>query len=141
MLQSSVIGPLFFIICFDNLSQGLKSKSNILLLIFPYFAKRFISECLTLDVDLLKIQDYAYQQKMSFIPDQTKQSQKFIFSRARNIAQQWNTVLAINRAIWKAILMKSYIGVSTGMSLSKLDRLQSCTCFIRLFNCSANLSL
>lgn len=88
MLQSSVIGPLFFIICFDNLSQGLKSKSNILLLIFPYFAKRFISECLTLDVDLLKIQDYAYQQKMSFIPDQTKQSQKFIFSRARNIAQQ-----------------------------------------------------
>ena len=38
-----------------------------------------------LNSDLLKIQDWAYQWKMSFNPDRTKQAQEIIFSREENV--------------------------------------------------------
>ena len=38
----------------------------------------------TLNSDLLKIQDWAYQWKMSLKPDRTKQAQEIIFSRKKN---------------------------------------------------------
>ena len=38
-----------------------------------------------LNNDLLKIQDWAYQWKMSFNPDRTKQAQEIIFSREKNV--------------------------------------------------------
>ena len=41
----------------------------------------------TLNSDLLKIQDWAYQLNMSFNPDRTKQAQEIIFSGKKNAAR------------------------------------------------------
>ena len=68
VLQGSVLGPLFFLVYINDLPEGLNSE-----------VKLFVD-----DTSLLNIQDWAYQWKMSFNPDRTKQAQEIIFSRKKN---------------------------------------------------------
>ena len=81
--QGSVLGPLFFLIYINDPPKGLNSEVNF----FADDASLFsIVNCVntsasTRNNDLLKLQDWAYQWKMSFNPDRTKQSQEIIFSR------------------------------------------------------------
>ena len=68
VLQGSVLGPLFFLVYINDLPEGLNSE-----------VKLFVD-----DTSLFNIQDWAYQWKMSFNPDRTKQAQEIIFSRKKN---------------------------------------------------------
>ena len=76
--QRSVFGPLFVLIYINDLPQELNSEVNL----FAYDTSLFSIFCvntsaLTLNSDLLKTQDWAYQWKMSFNPEQIKQAQEF----------------------------------------------------------------
>ena len=78
--QGSVLGALFFLIYIDDLPEGLNSEVKHFADDTSLFS---IVNCVntsasTLNSDLSKIQDWAYQWKMSFNPDRTKQVQEII---------------------------------------------------------------
>ena len=86
MPQGSVLRPLFFLIYINDLPQGLNSEVKLFVDDTSLFS---IANCVntstsTLNSDLLKIQDWAYQWKISFNPDGTKQAQEIRFSRKKN---------------------------------------------------------
>ena len=82
VLQGSILGPLLFLIYINDLSDNLTNN-----------AKRFADDTLfsvvhdvntsakKLNNDLKKVNDWAFQWKMSFNPDPNKQAQDVIFSR------------------------------------------------------------
>ena len=82
VLQGSILGPLLFLIYINDLSDNLTNN-----------AKRFADDTLfsvvhdvntsakKLNNDLQKVNDWAFQWKMSFNPDPNKQAQEVIFSR------------------------------------------------------------
>ena len=82
ILQGSILGPLLFLIYINDLSDNLTNN-----------AKRFADDTLfsvvhdvntsakKLNNDLKKVNDWAFQWKMSFNPDPNKQAQEVIFSR------------------------------------------------------------
>ena len=81
VLQGSILGPLLFLIYINDLSDNLTNN-----------AKRFADDTLfsvvhdvntsakKLNNDLKKVNDWAFQWKMSFNPDPNKQAQEVIFS-------------------------------------------------------------
>ena len=81
VLQGSILGPLLFLIYINDLSDNLTNN-----------AKRFADDTLFSVVhdvntsakksnnDLKKVNDWAFQWKMSFNPDPNKQAQEVIFS-------------------------------------------------------------
>ena len=81
--QGSVLGPLFFLIYInDRLNSEVKLfADNTSLFSIVNCVNTSAS---TLNSDLLKIQDWAYQWKMSFNQDRTKQAQEIIISRKKN---------------------------------------------------------
>ena len=84
--QRSVLGPLFFLIYINDLALILNSEAKLFADDTSLFS---IVNCVnnsssTLNSDLLKIQDWSYQWKMSYNPDQTKEAKKVIFSRKKN---------------------------------------------------------
>ena len=86
VLQGSVLGPLFFLIYINDLPEGVNSEVKLFADDTSLFS---IVNCVntsasTLNSDLLKIQGWAYQWKMLFNPDRTKQAQEIIFSRKKN---------------------------------------------------------
>ena len=75
-----ILGPLFFLIYINDLPQGLISDVNLFaddtsLFSIDNCAKASAS---VLDSDLLKIQNWAYQWRISFNPDRAKQAQEVI---------------------------------------------------------------
>ena len=65
---------------------------------------------LTLNSDMLKIQDWAYQWKMSLNQDRTKQAQEIIFSRKKN-ATTYPTPFFNNSEI-KLSSNRKYLGLT-----------------------------
>ena len=80
--QSSILGPLLFLIYINNLSNGIISDVKLL----ADDTSIFLTVCApntmadSLNKDLQKISEWGYKWKMSFNPDPTKQAQEVIFS-------------------------------------------------------------
>ena len=82
-----ILGPLLFLTYINNLSNDIKSKCKL----FPDDTSLVsVFECSVINIstndlnhDLEKISEWAFQQKMKFNPDPTKQTQKLIFSRKK----------------------------------------------------------
>ena len=80
--QGSILGPLFFLIYINDLSKNLSSITKL-------FADDISIFSVVHDVDLsakqlnddLKIFEWAFQWKMAFNPDLSKQVQEIVFSR------------------------------------------------------------
>ena len=107
--QGSVLGTLFFLI---YIPEGLNSEVKL----FPDDTSLFsIVNCVntsasTLNSDLLKIQDWAYQWKMSFNPDRTKQAQEIIFSRKKNATT--HPPLVFNNSEIKLSSIQKHLGLT-----------------------------
>ena len=80
--QGSILGPLFFLIFIDDLSEILKSTVKLFaddISIF-HVAKDPNTSAEILNHDLTRISEWAYKRKMSFNPDPSKQAQEVLFS-------------------------------------------------------------
>ena len=84
--QRSILGPLFFLIYINDLSDGLTSDPKLFVddTILFFVAQNINSTANDLNSDLMKISDWAFQWKIKFDPDPKKQPQKMIFSRKIN---------------------------------------------------------
>ena len=81
--QGSVLGPLFFLIYINDLSDNVESNCKIFAddtsLFYKVFDKH-VSRA-TLNKDLELINNWAFQWKMQFNPDRNKQAQEIYFSK------------------------------------------------------------
>ena len=87
--QGSILGPLFFLIYINDLSKDISSTVKLFAddtSIFSVVDDVNVS-VMQLNNDLLKISKWAYQWKMSFNSDVSKQAQEVVFSRkSHNLA-------------------------------------------------------
>ena len=79
--QGSILGPLFFLIYINNFSKDISSTVKLFVDDTSIFtvADDVNVSVLQLNNDLLKISKWAYQWKMSFNPDVSKQAQEVFF--------------------------------------------------------------
>ena len=84
--QGSILGPLFFLIYINDLSDGLTSNPKLLADDTSLFSvvQNINSRANDLNSDLIKISDWAFQWKLRFNPDHKKQAHEVIFSRKTN---------------------------------------------------------
>ena len=84
--QGSTLGPLIFLIYVNDLPDGLKSECKLFagdtsLVSVVHDISTSASD---INNDLTLISNWAFQWKMSFNPDPSKQAQEIIFSRKKN---------------------------------------------------------
>ena len=75
--QGSILGPLLFLIYINDLTEGLTTNVKL----FPDDTSLFSVVHDTQTSDLNLINNWAFQWKMNFNPDPTKQAHEVIFSR------------------------------------------------------------
>ena len=81
--QGSILGLLLFLICINDLSENLASNPKLFADDTSLFSavKNVDASNIDLNNNLKKIEEWAFQWKMNFNPDPTKQAQELIFSR------------------------------------------------------------
>ena len=84
--QGSILGPLFFLIYINGLSDDLTANPKLFADDTSLFSviQNINSTANDLNSDLMKISKWAFQWKMRFNPDPKKQVEKVIFSRKIN---------------------------------------------------------
>ena len=95
-LQSSILGSLLFLIYVNDIPNGLKSKRKLFAGDTSLFSVAHDVNTSSSDInsDLKLISDWAFQWKMSFDPDPSKQTQEIIFGR-KKIKPSYPSVIAI----------------------------------------------
>ena len=83
--QGSILGPLLFLNCINDLPKGLSSNAKLFADDTSLFSVIHDSSTTRneLNDDLVKINNWAYQWKMSFNPDPKKQAQEGIFCKKK----------------------------------------------------------
>ena len=85
VLEGSSLGPLLFLIYINDLPNGLKNECKLFADDTSLFSiAHDVNTCASdINNDLKLISDWAFQWKMSFNPDPSKQAQEVIFSRKK----------------------------------------------------------
>ena len=84
--QGSILGPLFFLVYINDLSDGLISNPKLFAddTSLFFFIHNINSTANDLNSDFMKISNWAFQWKMRFNPEPNKQAQEVVFSRKIN---------------------------------------------------------
>ena len=94
--QGSILGPLLFLIYINDLSDNLTSNAKLFADDTSLFSvvHDVNTSAKELNDDLKKADDWAFQWKMSFNPDSSKQAQEVIFSHQSN--RSTHSLLVLN---------------------------------------------
>ena len=116
--QGSILGPLLFLVYINDISSDLECDVKLFAddtCLFSVIDDP-IESSIALNNDLRKIQQWAYQWKMAFNPDPSKQAQEVIFSRKR--LQVNHPDLYFNESIVEKTSSQKHLGVILDEKLS-----------------------
>ena len=116
--RGSVLAPLLLLIYINDLSDNLSSNVKLFAddtSLFSVIHDINISAG-ELNEDLKKISEWAFQWKMIFNPDATKQAQEVIFSR--KIKKTTHPPLVFNNAIVSQTNSQKHLGVTLDLKLT-----------------------
>ena len=109
--QGSILGPLLFLIYINDISENLESNVKLFADDTSIFSVVFDPNlsAVKLNNDLSKIQNWAYQWKMSFNPDPNKQAQEVVFSRKNK--KPYHPDLVFNQSNVKRTSSQKHLGL------------------------------
>ena len=116
--QGSILGPLLFLIYINDLSGDLSSKAKLFADDTSLFSvtHEITTSANKLNNDLKKISDWAFQGKISFNADPSKQAQEAIFSRKlKNVS---HPPLAFNNANVSSCKSQKRLGILLDLKLT-----------------------
>ena len=123
--ESSILGPLLFLIYMNGLSENLVSNPKLFADDTSLFSVIFDKDlsAKNLNDDLNRINNWAFQWKMSFNPDPNKQAQEVIFSR--KIQKSSQPSLIFNNNIVTQSLTQKHLGMFLNTKLDLQEYLKS----------------
>ena len=116
--QGSILGPLLFIIYINDLSDGLSSNAKLFADDTSLFSvvRDINTSAIELHKDLKKINDWAFQWKMTFNLDRSKQAQEIIFSR--KLKNAMHPPLLFNSSNVSQVNSQKHLGVTLDVKLT-----------------------
>ena len=123
--QGSIVGPLFFLIYFNDLSDNLITNPKLFADDTSLFSIVHDPNSTANDLsnDLAKINDCAYQCKMNFNPDPFKQAQEVLFFR--KIKSQNHLCLHFNNNPVNQTSLQKHLGMYLDPKLDFLEHLKN----------------
>ena len=123
--QGSILGPLFFFIYIDNLSDDLSSNPKLFADDTSLFSvvRDKNTSAKELNNDLQKISNWAYQWEMSLNPDPFKQAQEAIFSRKRTKTN--HPTLTLNDNPVHLVALQKHLRMLLGCKLNFEEHLKT----------------
>ena len=119
--QGSILGPLLFLICINDLSNNLFSFADDTSL-FPV-VNNIHTSATTLSQDLTALTNWTFQWKTIFNPDLRKQAQDIIFSR--KIKKLLHPTLLFNNIPLNNSLFQKHRGLTLDIKLNFSEHIKS----------------
>ena len=118
------MGPLLFLIYVNDLTNDIKSKCKLFADDTSLFSvvHDIDTSANDLNHDLEKISEWAFQWKMNFNPDHTKQAQEVIFSRKKTVSV--HPVVYFNNTPVISTATHKHLGMILDSKLSYENHLQ-----------------
>ena len=116
--QGSVLGPLLFLIYINDLEQDIKSNIKFFAddtMLYSIVSDPILSAS-NLNHDLNLIQNWAYQWKMAFNPDPTKQANEIIFSQKKKLHRHPD--LFFNGSLVASVNKQKHLGLILDTTLA-----------------------
>ena len=113
--QGSILGPLLFSMYVNDLRNGLKSECKLFADVTSLFSVAHDVNTSASDInkDLKLITDWAFQWKMSFNQDPSKQAKEIIFSRKKmkssHLSMFLNNIPVSSTSVHKHLRMSQFI--------------------------------
>ena len=116
--KGSILGPLLFLIYINDLPDGLSSNAKLFADDTSLFSvvHDINTSTIELNSDLKKINDWAFQWKMTFNPDRSKQAQEIIFSR--KLKKVTHPPLLFNNNNVSQVNFQTHLGVILDVKLT-----------------------
>ena len=125
--QGSILGSLLFLIYINDLPNDLSSNCKLFADDTSLFSvvNNIHTSAATLSQDLKKIANWAFQWKMIFNPDLSKQAQEVIFSR--KIKKLLHPTLLFNNIPLSNSLFQKHLGFTLDIKLNFSEHIKSIT--------------